>query len=252
MFKSIFTFIGDFMIRILLASLFIACAASQTTQHPSGKPRTINIQGSAEMKLVPNIILWNASIESTNKDLEESRRRVDAIFNAIKTKLTRIGIKDKDIKLYGNSQSKQYDYEKGKRRFRGYRVLVRVDVKARDLKLYQNVNNILLTGDDIRVTNTRYDSNEKETFNMKIMAAAAEDAKTKASLLANVFGQKIGRPITIKVHQTGAPQPVYARGGKTEAKMMSMDAGNIVDIADHVGTMTIRRSINVTFELLDQ
>lgn len=239
------------MLRILVATLLFACAASQSATSQPKKPRTISIQGSAEMKLVPNLIIWNASIESVNRDLDESRERVDAIFNAIKSKLTRAGIKAKDIKLYGNSQNKHYEYEKGKRRFRGYRVSVQVDIKARDLKLYQQVNDILLTGDDIRVNNTRYDNSEKNKFDLKILAAAAEDAKTKANTLASVFGMKADKPISINVHHSGAPQPVYARGGRAEAKMMSSDAMS-VDVSDHVGTLTIRRSVNITFELTDQ
>lgn len=235
------------MFRLAIITLFAFCLFSQPHNTTTFK-RTVSVQGSAEMLVNPDIIIWNASIESIEYELEASRKKVDRVFNAVKSQLIKAGIKSTDIKLSGNSQNKQYEYEKGTRRFRGYRTQVQLEIKARNLDLYQDVNDILLIAEEIQVSNTNFDSSEKQNYENQILVAAAKDAEQKASLLAKSFSMKLGKPITIEIHQTTSPI-LYARGGRSKEASIMMDSS--VDVTDHTGKISVSRSVHFVFELLD-
>jgi hypothetical protein len=235
------------MFRLSFIILFIFCAFSQQPNNAVFK-RTVSVQGSAEMLIEPDIIIWNASIESIEYELEASRKKVDRVFNAVKSQLVKAGIKSTDIKLSGNSQNKQYEYDNGKRRFKGFRTQVQLEIKARKLDLYQDVNDILLIAEEIQVSNTVFDSSEKQKYENQILEAAAKDAKQKATLLAKSFSMKLGKPISIEIHQTTSPI-LYARGGRMKEASIMMDSS--VDVTDHAGKISVSRSVHFVFELVD-
>lgn len=208
--------------------------------------RTISLSGTGKVEYKPNTITWSAQIKSIHKNMEDSRERIDVVFNRVKKKLRKAGIESKNIILSNNRQQKSYDYRNGKRYFTGYESSVNLSIKTKKISLYQRVNDILVTADEITVHNSSYSHDDPARFEAEAMKRAIQHAKRKANLIASELGLELGK--AIKVTESSSNYIPAARR-RVAMDMAYAKAESQVDVKDHMGKSSISYKIHITFSI---
>jgi uncharacterized protein len=207
-----------------LVSLFAFSAllvSMQSFSQENTKMRSINVNGIAEMEIVPDEIYVQVELREYDKkgggkvDIEDIKSRFlkDAIS---------VGIPETDISVqsYAGWDGNYWWYKKNKKKNPDMKASITYQVKLASTKkmdeLVQKMDDEATQNFSIaRVSHSKLPELKKQ---LKIQAVKA--AKEKANYLAEAIGEKVGEAITInEPHEISVyPQPVYAnRMMKAEA-----------------------------------
>ena len=181
--------------------------------------RKIEVSGSAEAEVTPDIIYVGISLkeyfrDNTNKkkvEIEDLERQLQAaVINA--------GIPKENFTI-NNISSYNYAYERKKNP--GFLARKQYRIKLTDLNKYNQIISAV-EPKAIEYTNIEsYDYSKIETLKQELKIKALRAAKDKASYLAAALEDKVGDALEIQeINNEYYPQPMY-RANAT----MSMDKG---------------------------
>ena len=190
--------------------------------------RKIEVSGSAETEVTPDIIYVGISLKEYYRD-NANKKKVDIedlekqLYNAV----INAGIPKENFTI-NNISSYNYTWEKKKNP--DFLARKQYRVKVTDLNKY----NQILNGVDakaIEYTNIEsYDYSKIESLKRELKIRALQAAKDKASYLAEAVNDKVGDAIEIQeINNEVYPQPYY-RAANVMMKTESMAADSSPDI----------------------
>jgi uncharacterized protein len=207
-----------------LVTLFVFAASlvsMQSFSQDNSKVRSINVNGVAELEIVPDEIYVQVELREYDKkgggkvDIEDIKSRFlkDAVS---------VGIPETDISVqsYAGWDGNYWWYKKNKKKNPDMKASITYQVKLASTKkmdeLVQKMDDEATQNFSIaRVSHSKLPELKKQ---LKIQAVKA--AKEKANYLAEAIGEKVGEALTInEPHEISVyPQPIYAnRMMKAEA-----------------------------------
>lgn len=201
---------------------------------------TVVVTGEAKIEQQNQIATYTAGASAVNDDkqtaINEINRKMDAIIQALQA----FGISSADMKTQNLNvnQSEESYYQDGVQKSRPgqWRVSNTIEVKLRDVARAQGLTDILTKSGATNIYGPNYSLDDTNAAANALMGKALDDAKAKASLMAQSSGQKLGPIISIVENYT--PQTYYGGGG-----------GGIGGGGGQPGTNTVTKTLTVTFEL---
>ena len=226
---------------LLITLLFISSAACAQQDNPQ---RTLNVNGSGEVKAKPDIAYINIAVVTKSAKAEnaikENAKRTTDVLNRIKEMIG----KEDTVKTSGFNLSPVYEYDQVTRKsnLTGYSASNELIVETRDLDNLGNMIDATTTLGANRISGPRFDISNREEYKRQALKAAIEDAKSTAVVVADSAGVSLVHISNITPSYS-YPVPVYARG---EAKMMASDQAST---PIESGDLTVRANVNITYEI---
>lgn len=209
-------------------------------------PETITVGGTGKVSLTPDRVTFTVGVQSVaptvDQAVNDNNQRVAAIVAALK----KAGATEKEIRTSNFSIFPQQDYSQGQLpRILGYQVSNNVTVTrenvtdaGRLLQAAVNAGVNTSSGLSFLVANPTRGRAEG-------LRAAFDDARSKATVLAQAAGRTLGRAIVItEAGQTAPPQPYPAAQRMTMSK-----AADVSEVPVEPGTEETAFTVSVTFEL---
>lgn len=227
---------------LALSTLFIN--AQTVTKTINATEPSINVNGTAEMEVVPDEIYVNIQLKEYKKG--SSKVDIQGIKNEFLAKAKKLGYTEKEIFVYSydgwdgnavwyNKKKKQNDLLAG----------ITYQVKLSSTQKMDELVNIL---DDAATTNfyiAKTSHSKIEEYKKQLKIEALKAAKAKAEYLAAALGEKVGRPITIsEPDAVSMYQPMYANVRFDNA------AGESAPISADFKKLKLSFSVTATFALL--
>lgn len=185
------------MIRLLLPGL-LALTLNLANASPLPDAPHIYVEGSAEVDVEPDLLDFSIRLEHTDLDLARAKGEVDAKSVKLIELSRQLGVGDADISSTPLRLHPEYDYADGKRIFLGTKVSREVNVTLRDLKKYAAFMGALTTAKVSEIVSARLAiSPENKQKTDQALLKALEDARTRATAIANLQGVKLGRAHSI-------------------------------------------------------
>jgi uncharacterized protein len=214
-------------------------------------PRTINVNGSAEMEVVPDEIYVQVELREYDKkgagkiDIETIKRN---FLNAAKS----IGLAETDLSVQGYSgwDGNAWWYKKNKKQNPDMKAGITYWVKVSSTaKMDELVNKL----DDEATQNffiAKVSHSKIQEFKKQLKVQAVKAAKDKATYLAEAINEKVGEAITInEPNEVGYyPQPMYRTANVMMEQKMSGDAGGAPMNVDFK-KIKLQFDVNVIFAL---
>jgi uncharacterized protein YggE len=166
-------------------------------------------------------------------------------MGAVLESVRREGVADKDVQTDLFQIQPVYEQDKrGNPHPSGFRVSNRVAIKVRDLKKVGRLLSVVTAAGANSVTGPNFEFDNPSQLEREALAKAMEDAKAKASTLAQAAGAALGEALTIS--QTGnagwpPPRPVMAMRAKAFAES--------ADTPIAAGEQGFTAEVSVTFAL---
>lgn len=205
----------------------------------------VQVNGSSEKEVVPDMARFSASVTTLNANLEQAKNTNTETMNKVLASLQEQGITDKEIKTDTYRVEPIYNYDKDKLpSLKGYRVINRIEITTAVEKVGLLVNEVTNAGAN-EVSSIRFENkNEKEIKN-DALQDAVKDAMKKAEVIAGALNKKIAN---VKlVNESG----VFYRPVMLENRFMKTAAvdGAVPNIS--AGNVTVGANVQVTVELAD-
>ncbi len=231
----------------ILALLAMIFTLGSFAQSPNPFPRTIQVNGSAEMEIVPDQIFVHVTLKEFDKkgqgkiDLEKIKENFLRQYKAI-------GMQDSLISIVNyDGLNPEYWWRKKKKKDELYSSIT-YQVKFSDSKKMDDLVNRL---DDDATQNfqvVRTSHSNMESIRKQLKISAVKAAKEKAMYLSEAAGEKLGVAITINEPQE-FQQPYNPRYANKMEVMASADmASEELPNVDFM-KIKIRYDVGATFAL---
>ena len=155
---------------------------------------TINVNGDATIKAVPDMISVYFNVQTNGTTAQEAKDANAEIVDKVTTNLIKIGLERKEITTENFNVYPDYSWENGKQEFRGYKATYSLIVKLSADKT-DKVGEAIDAGVDggalISYINFELSPDKENVYKAAALKKASEDARNKADSVASGLGKSI-------------------------------------------------------------
>lgn len=211
------------ILAVALLSVFTLSAFSQNID----TRRKIEVTGSAEAEVTPDIIYISISLKEYFKDNNNRKKvEIEELERQLQTAVINAGIPKENFTINNISSYTDYWTKKKDPNFlasKQYRIKVSELSKLNDIISAVDPKGIAYSNID------GYDYSKIESLKKELKVKALVAAKEKATYLAAAIGQKVGSAIEIQeINNEYYPQPMYRANTMMKAEMA--DAAQMPEI----------------------
>lgn len=231
----------------LVALAFVALFSMSAMAQQVDLRRKINVSGSAEAEVTPDIIYIGISLKEYLKD-NNSKKRVDIteLENQLYNAVLKAGISKEDLMINNISS---FNYATEKKKNPDFLASKQYRLKVSDLNKW---NEIIGAVDPKGVAYTNiesYDYSKIESLKKELKIKALQAAKAKAAYMVEALGEKLGGVIDIQeINNEAYPQPMY-RANVMMMKAESADAMTAAPIDLDFKKIKLNYQVNTVFEI---
>jgi hypothetical protein len=211
-------------------------------------PRTIRVSGEGTVRIEPDQATVRFGIVSQDDDAEVAREENAEVAGRAMNTIRDLGIADRKIRMETLRLQPRSEYNRQTRSYeqRGYEAVRQVVVEVDDLtQLPTLVTRIVQQGAN-RLDGISYDVADRDRVRNEALAEAAQQARTKAQLLAQTLGAQVGPPRQISEQSFDFPRPSF----RVEAAAMAKSDAAPEPDAYAAGEIEVTASVQVTFDLV--
>jgi uncharacterized protein YggE len=235
------------MKRFLSTLVLLASATgtfAQTPSVPIPPPETVSVSGTGRSSVTPDRFSFTVGVQTVANTVDDAvaqnNKRVAAVIAALKA----AGAQDKDLQTSNFSIWPQQDYQEGRLpRILGYQVANTVTVRSSKVADVGRLLGVAIGAGVNTSSGINFEVADPARGRDQGLRAAFDDAKAKATLLAQAAGRNLGRVLSIgEGAQAPPPQPY-------PVQRMAMEARATADVPIESGTQEQTYTVQVTFEL---
>lgn len=239
------------MKRFLFIVMAMAAATGALAQNASPTPRdfavpeTISVSGTGKATLVPDRFVFTLGVQTVantvDEAVNENNRRTAAVIAALRN----AGAEERNIQTSNFNIWPQQDYQEGRLpRILGYQVSNQITVRSTKIGDAGRLLGVAINAGVNTSSGLTFEVSDPARGREQGLRAAYEDARAKATLLAQAAGRGIGRAITISegVQVQPIQPPMMGRA-------MAMEAKAVSDVPVEAGSQELSYTVSVVFEL---
>src|SRR3954451_4156921 len=184
-----------FFATIILAVAATAAFAQPATMAPRepASPETVSVTGMGRVTLVPDRFTFNVGVQTNAPTVDaavnENNERVARVVAALKA----AGAKPEEIQTSGFSIYPQQDYQQGQPpRLLGYQVNNSVTVRKKEIASASKLLQVAIGAGVNTASGLNFEVSDLTRGRDQGLKAAFDDARVKATLLAQAAGRTLG------------------------------------------------------------
>ncbi len=237
-------------LAIIMVTRLVGGPSLSISQITTNKEATFDVSGESKIATVPDQAEVRLGITVNESTVKAAQDQANTVINNINTQLGQLGIEKKDIKTENYSLYPNYDYSPGNaQRITGYSVNANLVVTMTDFaKLNQTID--LATGagaNQIGGITFSLSDDKKAEVEENARREAIDNAKSKATELAQLAGMRLGKIINVTEAPAGNITPIYK-----DALMAAEGRGSGGGAPTNVepGSTTFTYTVTLSYETL--
>jgi hypothetical protein len=215
------------------------------------KGPTINMNGQATVKAMPDLATVYFSIEGTGNTSSEATRAASSIVDKMTNVLLAQGFSKEDIITQSFSVNEDCQWSRNGQVCDGYKAYHSIKIEmpsSESAKLGNVIDAGVNAGAGVSYISFELSPDKQNEYKKQAMAQATQDATAKASGIAEGLGKDLGKVVSVSVNEYGyMPYRAY----ESAAGVASMDSATVkASVANIVpGEQDVSASVNVVFRL---
>ncbi len=222
---------------IVVALLPTICLASVATAEEG---RTVAVSGHGEIEVEPDIADVKLGIFVFDRDLLKAKREADSKIASLVGVFKKLDVELEDVQTTNLNVRPKYKELDDNWEFLGYEVTRSVTVTVRQLMQLNDILKESIEAGANRLEGISLSSSKEQELKEQALTQAIENAKRRATRLADGFGAKVGKVVTIEAGRDGG-----------EVRYNLMFAPAFGDAAYHPGRIKITAEVDVVLGLID-
>lgn len=233
---------------VLLLPLMLLTANVQADDAAANR-RNVNVSGQGEVSVAPDRARLTLGVEASNAQLKLAEAAVNKVVRDYLAEAKALGLKDEQISTAGVTINPEYVWDdKAKRQvFTGYKASRQIELRVDDLTV---IGDLILRATKVGVNQVNppvLESSKAKELTRQALVKATEDARSKAQLLADTLGVKLGAVRNISANDS-APAPMMYKVAMMRSP--AADAGGNEEMGFSGGLIKYNASVNAEFDLL--
>jgi hypothetical protein len=154
----------------------------------------LTVLGQAKMKVIPDVTTINIALTSVHQEYSQSVQNLEQKASELKKFLETKGIDEKYVDSENFKVDKQYDFVNGERKYIGFNAKLWIQLKfENDNALVNEIINAIGESNTESEISIDYEISlaKQDSVNTELIKSAIDDAKKKATLIAESTGQKL-------------------------------------------------------------
>jgi hypothetical protein len=235
--------VGFVFVVIALLAISMVMGKEDTS---SNDLRKVTVNGQYSMDVAPDVAFVYLGITNDALTAKEAGEKNAQVMDKVKKALINAGVNKKDIEVSNYYLNPKYNWRSGSSTIIGHTASHTLKVKTTDIKEVGKLIDAALGAGANRVNNVQFDlSKEKrQKVNQEILGKAAQDARSKAKILATSLDAKLGKVITITENSYNY-RPYY----RTMDNVVSMGKAEIAPTQINPREVKTSANVQVVFEL---
>ncbi len=236
---------------ILSALIIIIAVIALVAFKPVSSGNTVNVQGTATIKAMPDLITVSFNIETKNATSAGATEANDKIYDELVNQLVLLGFEKEKIVTDSFNVYPNYNWVNGRQLDNGFRAThsVKVELSMNQSDMISEVIDAgVNAGAGVSYINFELTKESQNKYKAEAMKMAAEDARVKAEAVASGFDKKVGNLVSTSVNDYGYyPWNLYSSsssGAGEDVAMAKQVAANI-----QPGEEEITASVSAVFKL---
>jgi len=168
-----------------------------------GDPRLVNVQGSGEIIVTPDLAFIDIGVQTKNADAAIAQQENAKLMTAVVDAIKKAGIKAEDIKTTGYSLYQTYDYMLEKQSDPYFIANNTVNIKIKDISKVGTIIDISTAAGANTVNSIRFTIQDDSKVYQEALKLAMGDAKSKATAIMSTFGKAPGLPQAVTEASNG-------------------------------------------------
>lgn len=171
---------------------------------------TISVSGTGKVAGVPDTLVANLGVSVVRPSIDVATGDAADLAQGLIEALTSHGVAEEDIQTNNYSISPEYEYANNSQKLIGYRVTNTVTAKIRDLDTAGETIDAATAagGSDVVVQGISFDIEANDDLIVAAREAAWNDARSKATQLAQLAGVNLGKAVSIQESTTPSSPPI--------------------------------------------
>jgi uncharacterized protein YggE len=240
----------------LISGALLSILPAPTWAQGESDLRTIKVTGQAEVKIVPDQVVFIIGVETVDKSVSNAKKQNDKQIEDIASVAARYGVQKSDIGTDYISVNPKYEHLNDERKFVGYSVRRPVTITLNDVNKYDSLLTDLLDKGITEIQNVQFQSTDLRQYRDQARINAIKAASEKAGALANELGLKLGKARSI-VEQPSTYRNWYGRWGSWYYgsgtpnpfnSSVSVESPERIDMPVALGKISVSAGVEVVFE----
>jgi uncharacterized protein YggE len=227
--------------------LLILIGSLATLADDKPELRLITVSGEAEVKVAPDEVVFDLTVQNINKDLRVAKNQTDDRLKKVIDLTRKYKIAATDIQTDYIRLEPRYRGNDESRLFIGYSVRKDLIFTLRDVAQAEALLSDLLESGISRINGVRFQTSQLRKYRDQARALAIKAAQEKAVALTAEIGQKIGRAHSIEEEapsRAGAFQNSSANNYTLVSDEATESEGTLA-----LGQIKVSARVTVRFEL---
>ena len=230
---------------MLLVTPVAFAQMSASSSDPMTLTNVISVSGSGTAQVTPDRVSFNVGVQTVEDTVDAAVNQNNSKVAAVVAALKKAGATDKDIRtanFYINPQQ-QYNNQGQLPRIIGYQVSNTIYVTRNDVASAGKLLQAAISNGVNQASGLSFEVSDPSKGRDQGLQAAFNDARAKASVLAQAAGRTLGRALTIaEGTRAEIPRPMPMAKGMAMAEAVS-------EVPVESGSQSMNYTVSVIFEL---
>lgn len=214
-------------------------------QESKEEPNVINVSGSGEIKLVPDIATVSIQVRTYNEKPAAAQAENSAIMDAVIEAVKAAGVKDADIATDNVSLNERYNYKKTPAVVVGYDMVTSIKITIRDIDAVGKVLSDAIAAGATGTYGLTLTVSDSSAAYQQALKAAIDDAKGKAQAIAEALGVTL-KPIPSAVNEQSSS---YTPNAAYDMRTASAAEDANADVSISPGELTVEAQVSIEYEI---
>lgn len=198
------------------------------------KGPTITATGNSVIQAKPDLITTYFNVVTSSATTAQSSLENKEIFNNIKSRLIEAGFNESDIKTVSFNTYEDFEWNNGYRKSLGYKTInsLKIEVNASNNELASKIIEIVSSENGlISYINFELSQENQNKYKAEALKLAAQDAKSKATAIAQGSGKKVGDLVSISSSDYYySPWRVYSNEVQDSSYSVAIEASKSIEV----------------------
>jgi uncharacterized protein YggE len=235
------------MMRTIFLLVALSAFAATAFAQNNVEPPLITVTGEAEVKVAPDEVVFDVTVQTLNRDLRVAKSQTDDRLRKVLDLTRKYQVETRDVQTDYIRLEPRYRGNDDTRTFLGYSVRKDVVFTLRDVTKAEGLLSEIMESGVSRINSIRFQTSQLRKYRDQARAMAIKAAREKAIALTTEIGQTIGSAYSIEEEAPPRPNPY--------ANITQNTSGFIGDTSDQtegtlaLGVIAINARVTVKFEL---
>lgn len=170
----------------------------------------ISVQGQGQLEVMPSFVKMNLHLRAQDANAMAAKSKVDKAMNSILALTKKFSIEPSAIRAADLQRQPYYEWESNQRVLRGEEVSRSVQITLTQLDRYSEFLQGLIALDNVQIQQHELGFNDLPSVNREAMVLALQNAKQKATQMAAVLNNTLGKTLSIEEQGTHSAMPLMS------------------------------------------